>query len=80
MNTDPTVSPTIVACLDRVDGSLFRVGVTSHLLEPAMIDPLHVMLGVECGDWGVCLYLTVADAARLNGELGRLLDDLAERG
>ena len=80
MNTDRTVSPSIVACLDRVDGSLLHVGVTSHLLEPAMIDPRHVMLGVECGDWGVCLYLTVADAARLNGELGRLLADLAERG
>jgi len=80
MNTDRTVSPSIAACLNGVDGSLFRVGVASHLVGPAMIDPLHVMLGVECGDWGVCLYLTVADAARLNGKLGRLLADLAEHG
>jgi hypothetical protein len=80
MNIDRTVSPSIAACLDRVDGSVVRVGVTSHLVGPAMIDPHHVMVGVECGDWGVCLYLTVADAARLNGELGEFLAELAERG
>jgi hypothetical protein len=77
MNTERTVVPSIAACLNRVDGSVVRAGVTSNLVGPAMIDPRHVMVGVECGDWGICLYLTVADAAKLNGELSELLADLA---
>jgi hypothetical protein len=79
MKNDQTADPSIVACLDRADGSIFRMGATSHIVGPAMIDPLHVMLGVECDDWGVCLYLTVTDALRLNRELNQLLAGLAKR-
>jgi hypothetical protein len=80
MKTHQAISPSIVACLNGHDGSVFRVGVTSHLVGPSLIDPLHIMLGVECGDWGVCLYLAVEDAARLNEKLAGLLANHSERG
>lgn len=79
MKNDQTADPSIVACLDRADGSIFRVGATSHIVGPALVDPFHVMLGVECEDWGVCLYLTVADAVSLNRQLNEFLADLAKR-
>ena len=44
-----------------------------------VIDPLHIMLGAGCGDWGMCLYLTIADAALIHSELGRLLAEHSAR-
>ena len=70
----------IAACLDRVQGSVFRSGTVSHLLKPSLVDPLHVVLGVGCHDWGVCMFLTVTDAAKLNAELGQLLAEHAASG
>ena len=51
-----------------------------QIVGPTMADPLHVMVGARCGDWGVCLYLSVGDAVRLHSELGRVLAEHAERG
>ena len=80
MNNEPVVPRSIVACVNKDDGAVFKVGTASRMVGPALLDPSHVMLGAGCDDWGVCLYLTVADAARLNAELGRLLADLTQRG
>ena len=68
------------ACLDCEGTTVSRSGAVSHLLRPAMVDPLHIMLGAGCDDWGMCLFLTVTDAAKLNAELGRLLVDHAAKG
>jgi hypothetical protein len=68
------------ACLNREGGAVSRSGAVSHLIEPAMIDPLHIMLGVGCDDWGTCLFLTITDAAKLSADLCRLLADHAAKG
>jgi hypothetical protein len=38
------------------------------------------MLGAGCDDFGACIYLTLADAAKLKVELVRLIADQTERG
>jgi hypothetical protein len=70
----------IVACVNKRDGTVLKVGTASRMIGPAIVDPSHLMLGAGCGDWGVCIYLTVADAARLNVELDRLIAEQTARG
>jgi hypothetical protein len=70
----------IVACVNKCDGTVLKVGTASRMIGPAIVDPSHLMLGAGCGDWGVCIYLTVADAARLNVELDRLIAEQTARG
>ncbi len=43
-----------------------------------VFDASHVMVGAGCEDWGVCVYLSVADARRLHSELGRILTELGD--
>jgi hypothetical protein len=52
----------------------------TSMIGPSSVDPLHLMLGAACGDWAVCLYLNLADAARLKTDLDRLLTDHTARG
>lgn len=80
MRNDTLLPRSIAACLDRVEGSVFLSGTVSHLLTPGLVDPLHIMVGAGCDEWGLCLFLTVADAAKLHVDLGRLLADHAARG
>ncbi len=80
MRNNTLLPQSIAACLDRVEGSVFRSGAVSHLMAPVLVDPLHVIVGAGCGEWGVCLFLTIADAAKLHVELGQLLADQAARG
>jgi hypothetical protein len=70
----------MAACLDRENGSVLQSGTVSHIVKPAMIDPQRVMIGAGCGEWGLCLYLTITDAAELNARLSRLLSDHAQQG
>lgn len=63
----------MATCLNREDGSMLRTGTVSHVVKPSLVDSLHIMLGAGCDDWGVCLFLTIADAAKLSTELSRLL-------
>jgi energy-converting hydrogenase Eha subunit C len=70
----------IVACLDRQRGSVLMTAPVSHMVQPVMIDPLHIMIGTGCGDWGLCQYLTIADAAALHAALGQILADQVARG
>jgi hypothetical protein len=70
----------IVACVNKRDGTVLKVGTASRMIGPAIVDPSHLMLGAGCGEWGVCIYLTVADAARLNVELDRLIAEQTARG
>ncbi len=65
----------MAACLDRCEGSVLKQGVVSHFVKPFLKDTMHVILGAGCDDWGMCLYLTIDDAVKLNAELGRLLAD-----
>ena len=80
MQNEPLVLQSLATCLDRDGGSVLRTGLVSHLLKPVLNDSLHVIVGAGCGDWGMCLYLTIADAAKLNADLGQLLADHAARG
>jgi hypothetical protein len=70
----------IVTCINKRDGTLLKVGTDSRMIGPAIVDPYHLMLGTGCGDWGVCIYFTLADAARLKTDLDRLMADHSERG
>ena len=80
MNNEPTLDGSIVTCVNKRDGTVLKVGTASHMIGPALVDPCHLMLGAGCGDWGVCIYLTLADAARLNVALNRLIADQTQRG
>ncbi len=77
---DPLILESFVACLDRHERSVVRTGTVSHLVKPHLIDSFHIMLGAGCDDWGVCLYLTIADAALIHAELGRILADHSAKG
>jgi hypothetical protein len=77
---DAAISTSVVACLDRRERTVLRTETVSELVKPVVIDPLHIMLGAGCGDWGMCLYLTIADAALIHSELGRLLAEHSARG
>ena len=69
------------ACIDREEGAVSKFGTVSQVLIPALVDPLHVMLGVGCGEWGACLFLTISDAAKLSAELAQhLLADHSAKG
>jgi hypothetical protein len=70
----------MAAYLDRKKGSVLQSGTVSHIAKPIMVDPLRVMIGAGCGEWGLCLYLTITDAAELNARLSRLLSEHAEQG
>jgi hypothetical protein len=80
MKKPATLPSSIIACVDKRDGRVLKVGTVSGMIASAIVDPHHVMLGAGCGDWGVCMYLTLADAARLNAELDQLITDQTERG
>ena len=69
-----------IACVSKRDGTVLRVGADSRLIGPVVVDPLHVMLGAGVDDWGVCIYLTMPDAARLKVALDLLITEHAERG
>jgi hypothetical protein len=73
MKTEPNLPRSIVACINKGDGSVFKVGTASRLIGPTMVDPFRLVLGAGCGDWGVCIYLSLADARRLNSELERVI-------
>jgi hypothetical protein len=70
----------IVTCISKRDGTVVKVGTASALIGPTLVDPFNVVLGATCGEWGVGIYLTLADAARLQSKLERLIADHAERG
>jgi hypothetical protein len=70
----------IITCVNKRDGTVLKVGTASHIIGPSVVDPSHLMLGAGCGDWGVCMYLTLADAAMLNVELDRVLAEQTQRG
>ena len=59
---------------------MLKVGTISRLIGPAIVDPLHVMLGAGVDDWGVCIYLTMSEADRLKVALDRLIAEHAEPG
>jgi energy-converting hydrogenase Eha subunit E len=80
MRQQPTFPDSIVACVNKPDGTVVKVGTASSMIGPALVDPTHLMLGVGCGDWGVCIYLSLADAAMLHLELGALMNDQSNRG
>jgi hypothetical protein len=80
MTKDPVIPQSIVACVDREDGAVFRLGAASRMIGPAPVDSSHVMVGAGCDDWGVCVYLSVADARRLHRELGRIIAELPDHG
>jgi hypothetical protein len=80
MNTEPELPRSIVACVNKRDGTVLRAGTASRLIGPAVVDPFHLMLGAGCEDWGVCIYLTVPDAVWLTAELDRLIAEQSERG
>ncbi len=80
MKNGPRLPESIVTCINKRDGTLLRVGTASCMIGPAIVDPLHLMVGAGCDDFGVCIYFTLADAARLNVELARLIGDQTERG
>ena len=80
MNDKPRYSGSIVTCINKRDGTILKVGTASHMIGPSVVDPCHLLLGAGCGDWGVCMYLTLADAARLKTDLDRLIAEHAERG
>ncbi len=79
MKKKSTVPGSIIACVDKRDGTVLKVGNVSGMVTPSIVDPLHVMIGAGSRDWGVCLYLSLADAATLNAELGRLIAEQRER-
>ena len=80
MKNNVRVPNSIVTCVNKRDGTLLKVGTASRMVGPAIVDPFHLMLGAGCGDWGVCIYLTLADAARLKSELDRVISEQTERG
>jgi hypothetical protein len=80
MKKKPMATGSIVACIDKHDGAIFKAAAVSHMIVPALADPFHVVFGAGCGEWGVCVYLTLADAARLNAELGHLINEHTQRG
>ena len=80
MKNNVRVPNSIVTCVNKRDGTLLKVGSASRMVGPAIVDPFHLMLGAGCGDWGVCIYLTLADAARLKSELDRVISEHAGRG
>jgi hypothetical protein len=78
MTKDTVIPRSIVACVDKEDGAVFRLGAASRMIGPTAVDGSHVMIGAGCEDWGVCAYLSFADARRLHRELGRLLQELGD--
>jgi energy-converting hydrogenase Eha subunit E len=79
MKKEPKLPDSIVTCINKRDGTLMKVGTASRMIGPAIVDPLHLMLGAGCDDFGVCIYLTLADAAKLKVELARLIADQTQR-
>jgi hypothetical protein len=80
MENQPRLPDSILTCVNGLDGTVLKAGTASRMIGPSSVDPLHLMLGAACGDWGVCIYLNLADAARLKTDLDRLLTEHAERG
>jgi hypothetical protein len=80
MKNNAKVPGSILTCVNKRDGTILKVGMSSRMVGPAIVDPSHLMLGAGCGDWGVCIYLTLADAARLKTELDRVISEQTERG
>ena len=80
MTQEQMVTQSIVACIDKQDGAVFRLGAASRMIGPKVIDASHVMVGAGCDDWGVCAYLSIADARRLHREIGLILAGLPDRG
>jgi hypothetical protein len=78
MIKNSVIPQSIVACIDKEDGAVFRLGAASRMIGPTVIDASHVMVGAGCEDWGVCVYLSIADARRLHSELGRILTELGD--
>ncbi len=76
MINDSAASRSVVACVDKEDGAVFRLGSAQRIIGPNIVDSTHVMVGVGCGDWGLGVYLTLADAIRLNNDLSRLLAEV----
>ncbi len=79
MKKKQTVPGSIVACVSKRDGVVLKVGAVSRMFAPALVAPFQVAFGAACGDWRVCVYLTITDAARLTAELGRLIDEHTDR-
>lgn len=80
MKKKTTVPGSIIACVDKRDGTILKVAAVSRMIVPGIADPFHIVFGAGCGDWSVCVYLTFADAARFKADLGQLIDDHAQRG
>jgi hypothetical protein len=80
MKSHSELPRSIVTCVNKRDGTLLKVGTASRMVGPAIVDPFHLMLGAGCDDWGVCIYLTLADAATLKAELDRVIAEQTERG
>jgi hypothetical protein len=80
MKNELRIPGSIITCVNKRDGTVLKVGTASRMIGPAVVDPFHLMLGAGCGDWGVCIYFTLADAAKLKTDLDRLIADHAERG
>jgi hypothetical protein len=80
MNQKPMRPGSIVTCVNQRDGTVLKLGTASRMIGPTLVDPFHLMLGAGCGDWGICVYLTLADAARLRVELDLVITEQANRG
>lgn len=80
MKNEMTLPGSIIACVNNQDGTVLKAGAVSRMIGPAVVDPLHVMLGARIDDWGVCIYLTLADAARLNMELEQVIAEHTDAG
>ena len=76
----PEFLGSIVACVNKRDGTVLKAGTASQIIGPVIVDPTHVMLGAGCGDWGVCIYLSLADASQLKSDLDRLIAEHTQRG
>jgi hypothetical protein len=80
MKKQPTIPGSTIACVNKRDGTVLKAGTVSRMIGPAVVDPFHVMLGAGIDDWGVCIYLTLADAANLNAALDQLITEHTQRG
>jgi hypothetical protein len=78
MRKHPIASKSMVACIDKEDGAIFRLGAATRMVGPTLVESNHVLLGASCDDWGMCVYLTLTDALRLSNELSRLLSTVED--
>jgi hypothetical protein len=74
----PVTANSMVACIDKADGAIFRLGAATRMVGPTLVELSHVLLGAGCDDWGMCVYLTLTDARRLSTELSRLLSTVED--